>query len=100
MRKFHTDITLNAKTIGFLPKTQAATCTYYSRQEPGRVFPGACEQPLERPEGTEISGPVRTPKDYSQQAPFLCTELPISIQCPVFKQSMSFIKHLREVYKM
>lgn len=67
--KFHVDNSLNDKTIGFLPKTQAATCRYSSRQETERVFSGKCEpkrKDLKIPTHqwlptTDGSNPVRSP---------------------------------------
>lgn len=64
--KFHTDNSLNEKTISFLPKTQATTCRHSSRQETVRVLSGECEPKWKDLKilpsvALQASNPVRSP---------------------------------------
>lgn len=107
--KFHTDNSLNDKTIGFLPKTRAATCRYFSRQETERVLFGKCEpnrKDLKKPTHqwlpiTDRSNPVRSLQRSQCISSIHMHKVSTSFQHPVLthEENRSLIGHRRKQYE-
>ena len=100
MAKFHTDNTLNAKTINFLLKTQPLTL----HTPPGKRLEESFAQE-EKPEETDISGSPRKQPSYITLTSQLMMISSIRVHKAshqlsvplLYVKSMSLIKHLRKV---
>lgn len=87
--KFHTDNPPNAKTVRFLPKTQAAAGAHSAREEAGRIFSGQSEQPkkkgLKTPASVSAQGsnPVTFPASPWSVSRLQHTSVLLAVRAPL-----------------